>query len=216
MPLESDTANADALLQVEFYEYKGEGPHLGKPFVRIIAPGDKTNIYDQPAREFDKRRFQLQWLNFQARNNDGARVIGIPLIQWRQERPEELTEGQLAELTILSFMTVEQLAMASDGQIMRVGMGGVGLRDRARSYLSSKNAAASGADLAKAQDEILMLKASMERLLAAQSQPMSGPKEKTYKAGAARRSGWPKGKPRKQKVPVNVHHDNAPVGATGS
>jgi hypothetical protein len=150
MRLDSDVDNADSQLHVEFYTYDEDGPWKGSAHVRIVTPGDKTNIIDRPARDSDKRRFQRQWLHYQRANSDHL-IVGTPLSAWRQERPEELTDGQLQELTILKFLSVEQVAMASDTQVMRMGMGAMGLRVRARTYLSSKNAQVSGAALATAQ-----------------------------------------------------------------
>lgn len=207
MNLDSDTQNADAQLHVEFYEYKGEGPYQGKPFVRIVVPGDKTNVIDQPAREDHKRRFQRQWLYFQSKQ-DGP-VIGTSLLIWHQERPQELTEGQLGELVILKFQSVEQVATASDGQIMRVGMGATGLRERALRYLSSKNAQTSGAELLAAQAQIKALQEAVAQITTMHAaQPLQ--------AAAKRKTGWPKGKPRPKKASVNDNHNNAPAGAAGS
>lgn len=173
MSLDSDIANADAQLHVEFYEYTKDDAWKGKPYVRIMVPGDKTNIVDRPARESDKVRFQRQWMHFQM-NRPGGEVIGTPLYDWHKDRPDELTEGQLAELTILKFLSVEQVAMASDTQIMRVGMGAAGVRERARAYLSSKNAQASGAELEALKAQIAALTAQV----AGQT--------------AAPKGGWPK------------------------
>lgn len=221
-PLESDTQNADAQLQVTFYHFKGEGMWNGVPHVRIISPGDSLNIIDRPASEFDKARFHRQWLFFQADATKNE-IVGTPLSQWRTERPEEISDGQLQELLILKFMSVEQVAMASDSQVQRVGIGAQGLRERARSYINSKNAQAAGAELSKAQDELLMLKSAMERM-AAQMQAMQSapPAEKTYRAGAVRRKtggGWNKGmrgmKRTKKEATADDHNDAPPVGAAG-
>jgi len=205
MPLDSDVPNADALLDVKFYEYDRD-PYKGVTFIRIITPGGK-DVYDQPAREHHKMRFQRQWLHFQS-SLPGAEVIGTPLLVWNQERPEQLTDGQLQELTILRFQSVEQVAMASDAQIMRVGMGGAGLRERARMYLSSRNSAAAGAEMQKQKSEIEELKAMVANLTQMQAAaPLQAARPK------GKRGGWNKGK---KKVPVNVHNDNAPTGAAGS
>lgn len=202
MPLDSDAPNADAQLHVKFYEHDRE-PYKGVPFVRIMIPGDKTNIYDQPARDHHKQRFPRHWLHYQMKHSD-ASVIGTPLMVWHRERPEEFTEGQLGELSILKFQTVEQLATASDAQIQRVGMGAAGLRERARQFLSAKNAQTSGAELANAQAEIAALRAMVEGLAANASAQAEKPK--------AKRGGWNRGK---KKVPVNVNHDNVAAHAAG-
>lgn len=201
MPLDSDVNSADSQLHVEFYEYDKD-PHKGKPFVRIVVPGDKTNIIDQPARDDHKRRFQRQWLHFLSTSGE-SQIIGTPLTQWNKERPEELTEGQLSELIILKFQTTEQVAIASDSQIQRMGMGAAGLRERARSFLSSKNAQTSGAELNQAKAEIAELKAMVANIASMQSaQPITKPKGK-------------RGRPHKNKVSIDVQHNDAAISAAG-
>lgn len=195
MPLDSDVNNADSHLHVEFYECNREGPDKGKPFVRIMIPGDKTTVIDQPVREDHKMRFQRHWLHFQMQKADGQ-VIGTPLSQWHTERPQELTDGQLHEMMILKFQSVEQVANATDAQLMRMGMGGNGLRERARMYLSSKNAQTAGAEMEAMKAQIAALTAALEN--------------KTDTTAPKKKPGWPKGKKR-----VNVKHDNAPTGAAG-
>ena len=189
MPLDSDISNADAHLHVEFYVYD-KAPYKDMPFVRIMVPGDKTNIIEQPAREHHKERFIRQWLHFQSKNNDGQ-VIGTALDQWNKDKPSDFNEHQMAELQILKFQTVEQVATATDAQLQRIGMGAAGLRERARGYLNQKNQSESSTELAKTRSELDELKAQMASLMA-QRTP---------------------GRPRKEDV--NVKHDDAPVGATG-
>ena len=189
MPLDSDTANADAHLHVEFYMYD-KAPYKDVPFVRIMVPGDKTNIIEQPVREHHKERFIRQWLYFQSKNDDGQ-VIGTLLGAWNKDCPEDFSEHQMAELQILKFQTVEQVATATDAQLQRIGMGAAGLRERARAYLTSKNRAENNSELVKTRSELDELKAQMA-LLMAQRKP---------------------GKPRKDDV--DVEYDDASVGATG-
>jgi len=206
MPLESDSSNADDKLFVEFYAYDRDGPHKGQPYVRIVVPGDKTSVIEQPAQQHYQRRFQRQWLNFQ-RNAGEANLIGTPLSQWHSDRPLELTDGQLQELTILAFQSVEQVATASDGQVMRIGMGGIGIRERARAYLTSKHAQISGAEMTKQADKIAMLEAALEKLTSMNAaEPLVAAKPK------GTRGGWNKGK---KKVRANVQHNDAPAGAAG-
>lgn len=197
MTISSDIPNADAQLHVEFYE-NDRKEHKGEIFVRILVPGDKTNVFDQPAREHHKERFPRQWLHFQMKHT-GANLIGTPIATWHAERPDELTEGHLSELMILKFQTVEQVATASDAQVSRIGMGGAGLRLRAQNYLAARNASTSGAQLNKAQAEIEELKAMVAKLAAAPKSP--------------RISGRPKGRPRKVKVTANVNNDDAAISA---
>lgn len=161
--LDSDVGNGDQHLHVEFYTYEKD-PYKDRPFVRIIVPGDKTNVIDQPVREDHKARFPRQWLHFQMKSDTGL-VIGTSLPDWNKDQPEEFTDYQMAELQILKFQTVEQVATASDSQLQRVGMGGTGLRDRARAYLLNKNQTESFTELAKTRNELEELKTQMAELL---------------------------------------------------
>lgn len=211
MALDSDVPNADANLHVEFFIYKAldtkrwpnkdaaalEDSYDGKPFLRVIIPGEMHNIPARPVRESDKERFPRHWLNYM-RQISGDDIPGIKLAQWRSDSPNDLTESMLDTLGMLKFSVVEQVAGASDGQIMRIGMGGDGLRTRAQQYLRSKSGGnASNAEMNALKNEL----AEMRKLLAERPQ-QAAPKSK----------GWPKGKPRK---PVNVNNDNAATHAAG-
>lgn len=165
MPLDSDVSNADSHLHVEFYVHDRE-PHKGHPFVKITVPGDKTNVIDQPVKESHKERFPRHWLYFQMQNDD-APAVGMPLSEWYAERPEEISDMQVAELQILKFKTVEQIAMASDANLQRIGMGGIGLRERARAFLAVKNHSENASELAKTRTELDELKRQMSLLMEA-------------------------------------------------
>jgi hypothetical protein len=190
--LDSDVHNSDTHLFVEFYEYEND-PYKGRPFVRIMTPGDKTNVIETFANDDHKMRFPRQWLAFQMRGSDEvAMLIGVPLSRWRQERPDDLSEVQQAELQILKFQTVEQVATSTDAQLQRIGMGAAGLRERARAYLTGKNNAEAEGKISAQQAEIDELKKQMQAILSERRGP---------------------GRPRKEDT-VNAI-DNAPVGDSG-
>jgi hypothetical protein len=190
--LDSDVHNSDTHLFVEFYEYEND-PYKGRPFVRIMTPGDKTNVIETFANDDHKMRFPRQWLAFQMRGSDEvAMLIGVPLSRWRQERPDDLSEVQQAELQILKFQTVEQVATSTDAQLQRIGMGAAGLRERARAYLTGKNNAEAESKISAQQAEIDELKKQMQAILGERRGP---------------------GRPRKEDT-VNAI-DNAPVGDSG-
>ena len=165
MALDSDIHNADSHLHVEFYT-NDQKPYKNRPtpFVRIIVPGDKTNIVDQPVREDHKERFPRQWLHFQMQSGDGP-VIGTLLQQWNTDDEENFSLHQMAELQILKFQTVEQVATASDSQLQRIGMGGAGLRERAKTYLTRKNQSANTSELEITRRELDELKQQMAMLM---------------------------------------------------
>jgi len=190
--LDSDVHNSDTHLFVEFYEYEND-PYKGRPFVRIMTPGDKTNVIETFANDDHKMRFPRQWLAFQMKGSDEvAMLIGVPLSRWRQERPDDLSEVQQAELQILKFQTVEQVATSTDAQLQRIGMGAAGLRERARAYLTGKNNAEAESKISAQQAEIDELKKQMQAFLGERRGP---------------------GRPKKEET-VNVL-DNAPVGDSG-
>ena len=166
MALDSDIHNADSHLHVEFYT-NDQKPYKDRPtpFVRIIVPGDKTNVVDQPVREDHKERFPRQWLHFQMQSGDGP-VIGTLLQQWNTDDEENFSLHQMAELQILKFQTVEQVATASDSQLQRIGMGGAGLRERAKTYLTRKNQSANTSELEITRRELDELKQQMAMLMA--------------------------------------------------
>ena len=165
MALDSDIHNADSRMNVEFYlNDVGEFKANPKEFVRIIAPGDQTNIYDQPVREMDKERFPRQYLYWKMQNTD-ASVIGTALSQWNIDDPEQFNGHQMAELQILKFQTVEQLATATDSQLQRVGMGATGLREKARLYLTNKNKSQSDTELEETRAQLKQLQEQMAMLM---------------------------------------------------
>ena len=165
MPLDSDDANADAKLHVEFYDHR----ELGRPFIRIMVPGDTTNIIDQPVRDDHKARFPRQWLHFQMQNENGD-IPGTKLEDWHHAAPGDITDAQVAELQILKFRTVEQVATASDAQVMRVGMGGVGLRLKAQAFLRMKSESTANAELAEAKAQLAALQAQVAQLIEAKGE----------------------------------------------
>ena len=180
MPLDSDINGADSQLNVEFYTSREKG-YEGQPFVKISAPGQANiNEVDTTVREDHKQRFPRQWLYFQMQNTD-VPMQGTPLQAWQKEHPEDISEYQVAELGVLKFQTVEQIALASDGQKQRIGMGADGLQNLARAYLKRKREA-SGAEVSKditdAKAELAEVKMQLAALMAMmQSQQQTAPVE---------------------------------------
>ncbi len=126
----------------------------------------ESYIIDQPCRDDHKERFPRQWLYYQMQQGESAaEQIGTPLSHWHKDAPEEINRDQIAELAILKFVTVEQLALASDGQLQRIGMGGVGLRERARQYLNRKNRSDASAELEDTKKQLAELQSQMAQLL---------------------------------------------------
>ncbi len=165
MPLDSDVSNADEKLHVQFYTYD-KAPYEGRPFVRIIVPGDKTTVIDQPVRDDHKERFPRQWLYY-SMQNASEDIPGVPLTDWRRDRPQDISEMQLNELQVLKFQVVEQVATATDMQLQRIGMGSLGLRNAAQMFLREHRANAASSETQALRNELAELKA----LLLAQAEP---------------------------------------------
>ena len=92
-------------------------------------------------------------------------MIGTPLSEWHADASEEFNSHQMAELQILKFQTVEQLATATDAQLQRVGMGASGLREKARLYLTSKNKTQSDTELEETRAQLKQLQEQMAMLM---------------------------------------------------
>lgn len=157
MPLDSDASGPDSQLSVVFYTHKHE-PHEGVDFVRIAVPGNDFTVIDTIANASHKARFPLHWLHYQSQVSPGT-IVGTALKDWNAAAPGDLTEHMMAELQILHFASVEQVAKASDGQLQRVGMGGPGLRERARAFLARQNMSETALELEKTRNELAELRA---------------------------------------------------------
>lgn len=88
--------------------------------VRIDCPGDQLNVVVAPVRPDHKRRFPLQWAHFSNQMEGDQRLAGkTPINQWPR-----LTPSQCEELKYLKFLSVEDVANASDSALQNIGMVG--------------------------------------------------------------------------------------------
>lgn len=147
-------ANPDSMLHVEFYMEKPldkwatevASQEAGilvrkyspeQAFVRIMRPGDQTSIIETPVREEHKRRWPEQYLYFQMREGliEAQDVPGWKLEEWPHllDKPDVLRQLKFGR-----YSTVEQVAGSSDAQVQKMGIGGLGLREQARSDLRKK------------------------------------------------------------------------------
>jgi hypothetical protein len=175
--------NPDALLYVEFYWHEPvdkwaseeESAKQGKrvvvrrpkqPFVRIMRPGDQTSILETAVREEHKARWPEKWLYWQMAEGmiEGEKVPGWQLDEWPylDDKPE-----LLRELKFVRFQTVDQLAGASDAQIQKLGIGGLGLREQARVDLRNRMGKEFQAQIAEKDKKIADMEERMAKLEAA-------------------------------------------------
>ena len=178
--------NPDDLLFVEFYMHEPEdwnksmetgkkvkGPAM--PYVRIQKPGDKTSVIETAVRDDHKARWPNKWLYFQMKEGMISQDTGIP--GWKIEEWDVLTADQVRELKYLRFSVVEQIAGASDEQVQRMGMGGLGLREQARQALRNRMGVEVKEAMAAKDKELADMKerlAKLESLLTTPEQRNSG------------------------------------------
>ena len=189
--------NPDDLLHVEFYMHEAldanKSAVAGKkvysepaPFVRIMRPGDNTSIIETPVRDDHKARWPQRWLAFQMAEGMIEGEIEVP--GWKIEEWPVIDAGQVHELKYLRFSTVEQIAGASDAQIQRLGIGGIGLREQARQALKDKYQSQARAELETRDRQIAELRTQLAEISA-----MLKPKE-----GAAMPEPQPQSHPQPQ------------------
>lgn len=181
--------NPNDMLSVEFYDHapldKWETEKTGIktyrkecPFVRISIPGNGLSVVERPAEVGDTKRFPREWLVYQMSKggHENASAGGWKLQDW-----DEMNPDLIRQLNYLRFFTVEQLAAANDIQVQGIGMGGQGLREKAKAAVAARNGKAANDEVAKRDAEIAELKEQMAQLMAAVTEkrgPGRPPKEK--------------------------------------
>ena len=192
--------NPDNLLHVEFYMHEPinkwdsdlktyetgrktviKMPGGPRPYIRIMRPGDNTSIVETEVREDHKARWPTQWLYFQMQN--GMIDSGENIPGWKVEEWEHLKQNPelLRDLKYMRFFTVEQIAGASDAQVQKMGIGGLGLREQARQALRDHMGAAVKAEIEKKDREMAEVKAQLAELQARLNTPQTPVVEQTKK-----------------------------------
>lgn len=168
-------------LAVRFYSKELQNEFLtakeGRPisymadFVRIEIPGNQLSIIDTFVNNSHKAQFPTQWALYLNEKADGNHnpdnVQGTLLRDWPL-----LNAAQATELKHFKFYTVEQIANASDQQLMAIGMTAgmspLALRDKAKAFLEnakdSSFAQKQAEELKLREQEIADLKDQMARL----------------------------------------------------
>ena len=174
-------SESNAVLAVRFYSKELQNDFLtskeGRPisymadFVRIEIPGNQLSIIDTFVNSSHKSQFPTQWAMYLNEKADGNHnpdnVQGTLLRDW-----PILNAAQATELKHFKFYTVEQVANASDQQLMSIGMTAgmspLALRDKAKAFLENakdSSFAQKQADELKLRDQqIADLTAQMERM----------------------------------------------------
>lgn len=152
---------------VEFLKSKRAGKRIntGKkiPFVRIARPGDQTTVIEMAVRDDHKIRFPKQWMSFQIRE---GLLQAPPSLGWKIEEWDEIKDQEqlLHQLRYNRFETVEQLAGAGDGAIQNLGIGGLGLREKARIAIRDRRRAEFKEEMDAKDKQINDLMSRLEKL----------------------------------------------------
>jgi len=181
--------NPDEALFVQFYMHdpvlhratlNTKEQRLGKkvPYVRIARPGDQTTVIEAAVRDSHKIRFPKQWMAFQVRE---GLLQAPPALGWKLEDWDEVKDNEnlLNQLRYNRFETVEQVAGAADAQIQGLGIGAIGLREKARFAVRERNKAEFAGEMAEKDKLIADLSARLSKLEAAAGpvQPPAPPPE---------------------------------------
>ena len=127
---------------VEFYtdpvhmvaESEVQGRPIYKEFehIKIVIPGDQSNIIERRATDEDKKKYPNAWLRFQ--NSVKSGFDGTPLEQWPQ-----INRAQVKECKHVDIHTVEHMSALSDALCAKMGPGFTDLRAKAKAYLMAAN-----------------------------------------------------------------------------
>lgn len=165
-------------LQKDGVTYKRTDRDLRIPYIRIMRPGDQTSILETAVREDHKAKWPARWMAWQIKEGlvDGT---GKDIPGWNVDEWEEVNKdvSRVRELHYLHFHTVEQIAGASDAQVQRLGIGGLGLRERARVALRNKMGSETRVEIERRDKELAELKAQMAELM----KKFGGPAEPSEK-----------------------------------
>lgn len=163
---------------VEMCEITSPGDRL----TRLHIPALEKSLYirdENGARHISRAEmFHEEYAAF--KRGEARASVGTPLEAW-----PILTKSRVLELKGLGFLSVDDVAAASDSVLQRMGMGSRELREQARAYI---DAAKGGAETQAMAARIAQLEAMIERLagrvdvahapVAAPVEPAPEPQEK--------------------------------------
>ena len=117
---------------VEFYFNKVQQ----KDYLKLVFPGDRQTVWNQPVREKDKRDYAMEWRLYQEGKDQ---TVG----QTRLEDWGEINDqGSVEVYKSLHIRTVEQLAHLSDVNMGNLPPGATGLavrhREMAQEYVAQQ------------------------------------------------------------------------------
>lgn len=148
-------------------------------YIKVIVPGDATLMINRPVRETDKSRFPRQYQAFLVGK---SQQLGTPLKGW-----PHITPAQADELAFFKILTVEQLAVVSDGNAQKY-MGLNELRSKAKNYLEAEKSEAPfqrmNAELAGRDEKISTLQAELQQAMEAIAELRAAERGRSEREGA--------------------------------
>lgn len=153
--------------------YTGSPVYKDIPHIEITTPGGLNRIFE-PVRPEHKARFPKHWAIFEMSQGGGDQIVGTKLSEW-----PAITRSRAEELRAMKYYVVEQIASASDAQIQGIGMDGMMLRMKAKTFLEvagkTADAERKNAELEAKQkqldDQAAQIKALQDQMAAFISQP---------------------------------------------
>lgn len=150
-------------------KHAGEGGRFFRNaiWIRIRAPGDKDEIREREARDFDKLVYEKEWKRFEESEKGTEGADGTPLSVL-----PFLTPAQVAEFQAVGIKTAEQLANVSDVNGQKF-MEFHKVRQRTRDFVAAAQGAAPLEEMRKELEErdaqIAALQKQMKEVIEAQS-----------------------------------------------
>lgn len=132
-------------------------------FCRVMVPGDRNNVIDQPATDRDRRRFAKQYAQFQAGKKEEDQIVGTRLSDW-----PAVSRAQVAEFNFLGVKTVEQLAELRDDVVSRMP-GARQLQGVAKAWLGKAKSTAEAAQQAQKETQMQMRIGELESAIKEQA-----------------------------------------------
>lgn len=166
-------------------------------FVRIHPPGERLNIIERPANDSDKRRFPMQWAQFQENRQQIPDGTPIDLLY-----PDHPAVAQ--NLRGWGVHTIEQCADLSANAIESIGMGSQRYVNDAQKYIASASKGVGAVQLRRELEErdnrirtlesqIAMLQRQIEHLSEVASSRVDVSAVQAALAGVQTRPTYPRG-----------------------
>lgn len=158
----------DSSLNVQFYHKRVPVPAKSteaaivweeKVYVRIERPGDKSTVWDRPAKDKDKIRFAFQWQKFLNKQKTSAKGTPIEVLYERGL----IADAQLEMLRLSKINTIQQLAAANTAVLEGFGSDGRDLQKIAKGFLNLEIQMGAAIQSEKIKEQLLAQQREMDQ-----------------------------------------------------